>query len=340
MNPSISLYYTNIVENELHNLLKKWRIIDFDFPPRNMSKEQFRQECLKLAKQYFYKHNTKAKIYKFNGGFALKYDGVNGMKISKGTAFQNVIVNLYRSTLWYRSHKISTIRFGTPVYKNLTYQFRKIKELFEGKRTIYASLLTSTTWKIRFKQAFKVATIEEPRIVEHGYKTFSRKNEISPLFIQMSHVPIISTGRSSDFSLIQEWLDEEGINYTIPPMDLGSGKNIFDNIIEISKIHWLLNNHAPNKYNLGFHCKSGKDRTSLFDAINKATQLVLYQNNGRINKNKIRKYSRFFLLFGLMIANRSTANFGLKLSKTLGHVTKDFLTPNDVKWFEGIAFYI
>lgn len=50
MNPSISLYYTDIVENELHNLLKKWRIIEFDFPPRNMSKEQFRQECLKLAK--------------------------------------------------------------------------------------------------------------------------------------------------------------------------------------------------------------------------------------------------------------------------------------------------
>ena len=50
----------------------------------------------------------------------------------------------------------------------------------------------------------------------------------------------------------------------------------------------------------------------------------------------------FHLVFvtRLMIANRSLSNFGLKISKTLGHVTREFLTKEEIRWFEGIAYYI
>ena len=332
----LSLNYVDAIENNLDIIFKRWSRTPFDFPDRPMSKEDFRKICLKVARWYFHNYNTKAKFYIFPG-FKIKYSGVNGMKISKGTAFSNAIINQYHVTLKVGTNSIKTLRFGTPVFKNVDYQFRKIKELLGNKRTIYISLLTTTKWKIRINNATKTATIGEPNI---RHEKFYQNQKIAPLFIQMSKIPIISTGRESNFDKIQDWLYEEGINYKIQPLNLNSTRDMFGNIIEISRIHWYLNQAAPGRYNLVYHCKSGKDRTSVFDAINKATCLTLYQNNGRINMSKIRKYSRFFLLFGLIIATRSLANYGIKISKTLSHVVKEFLTEDDIKWFEGIAFYI
>lgn len=353
----ISIDYSNIIEENLEHFLTNWKLFSLRFPKRKLSKQDFRELCLKYARTYYNKHkNKKAKVYKlsfFNTNFSITYKGTNNKQISKSTAYiRNVLVNDYVSILKYRNSTISSIRFGTPVIsKNKDYQFKKVIDLFSDPRlkkpydrVIYISLLTSTKWKIDFIKATQVATIKEPEIVSYEQTKFGPKQDIASLFIQMSDIPIIPTGHdkkhnNDSLSLIKSWFKDEKIRHGVRQINFNSKKLMFENIVEISRIHWLLNKHGKLHYGLAFHCKSAKDRTGVFDAINKATYLELYSNNGKINIERVKYYSRFFLLFSLIIATRSVANYGLKL-KSLRHIVDKFLTPQEIIWFIGIAYYI
>jgi hypothetical protein len=103
-----------------------------------------------------------------------------------------------------------------------------------------------------------------------------------------------------------------------------NGEKIFKSIVQIAMYYYL---ELKDEYILSYHCKSGKDRTSTFDSIIQSTFYYLYLEYNKENReneyfisnissdiyNKIRNYSKHFLLYGLMIAFYSTGIVGLKL---------------------------
>jgi hypothetical protein len=90
------------------------------------------------------------------------------------------------------------------------------------------------------------------------------------------------------------------------------GKKTFESIVNFTKFFYK---NLKDDYILMFHCKSGKDRTSVFDAIIQATlQYITKGDETGDEMEIIKKYSQKFLIFGFIISYYGTGNVGLKLN--------------------------
>lgn len=100
--------------------------------------------------------------------------------------------------------------------------------------------------------------------------------------------------------------------------DLSEEEEIFRKIVDISYYHF----QNKDNFDLFYHCRSGKDRTSIFDAINKSSIYYFIKNHKKLSKenylnskdyDKIRENTSRFIIIGLIIAAISFNEFGLNV---------------------------
>ena len=100
-------------------------------------------------------------------------------------------------------------------------------------------------------------------------------------------------------------------------IDVKNGKTTFESIVKVSEHYYTA---LIQDYILCYHCKSGKDRTSIFDAVVQATFYYI-KNTRKLADEKIkssdyeaiRLLSQKFLMFGFIPAYYGTGFIGLKL---------------------------
>jgi hypothetical protein len=319
------------------------------------------------AEMYYHqeKNNSPIQYPIIGSDYTLQYNAMNNdtnqiCGIAKGTfylKYKPPIVNFYQiqsSSL----PEMEIFRFGTPVYsfqyissivQNILY-FRSNK-----KKMINISLLSPcnsfacTKLALVAKPLSSISTLfkkglsatKEDDII-HKELNGSNKNIrgiifhsiLFPLSSQIytgvgsSYLPTISTfeyDKESLKTLIKDTKVRKIYDYIDLQEDY-TGKKAFASIVKIAMYYFLF---LKDEYILCYHCKSGKDRTSVFDAIIQSTFYYLYsqlQHHNNIIQNTedihdiqtnvleiIRKYSQSFLLYGFIIAFQSTGIVGLKL---------------------------
>lgn len=92
-------------------------------------------------------------------------------------------------------------------------------------------------------------------------------------------------------------------------IDVSSKESTFKSIVDVVKYYY---DNMKDTYVLCFHCKSGKDRTSVFDAVVQATIAHLHSGKN-IDYDSIKTESQKYLWYGLQIAYYGTGFVGLKL---------------------------
>ena len=250
---------------------------------------------------------------------------------------------------------IETFRFGTPIKCNPEKQIKSIiSNLGTKKRTIYISLLSDCNGILcplfpAIKPFSKLAynsRVKEPSVVHEEMKQLSNLPNYSPIFLQLSGLKkeskiarnLAGLNPNNDIKNLplNLWMRDE-FNINIREMDLNTvnPKKLFHVIVDIAAIYFMLNENGKYKhgYQLSLHCKSGKDRTSIVDAVVKATHEFLFLNTGQINYDAIKSRVSFWILFGLVIANRSTGGFGLKLDYV--PLARYIFSKEEIKYLRG-----
>jgi len=278
--------------------------------------------------QYIAKDNNSVAL----GTFALKHSSPPS------------VVNMYRIQQIQPTHKIETFRFGTPVnhFDSINSIIREIKNTRPTmkKNLICISLLSpcnSAACKSLAMVAKPLAVVhslfekghsatKENRIVnmelQSNGKKFGGIRFFSVLF-PMSSQEYTGVGHQTMPIRLKTFLYEKekilkdnkknhhirALYDCIENSSFEDGQKGFESIVKIAKYYYR---HLKDDYMLAYHCKSGKDRTSIFDCIMQATFLACSQKVPE-NYEFIRQKCKWFLIFGFIIAYNSTAVIGLKL---------------------------
>lgn len=275
------------------------------------------------------------------------YTGDDKKCVSKGTWSGDPIVNFYEC---YRYDlKLYIYRFGTNITKTTDTGFnhtKNINSIIEkinksgNKPIICFSLLSPIHINkmieyVAIAMSKKVAiTTEEPKILDTELKY---KNE-NCAFISFP----LSSNKKGAFTLF----DYEKYKNNLTKSDLqqkfydliivSNAKNTFESIVKVTALFY---NEYRNTHTLAYHCKSGKDRTSIFDSVVQAT--ISYINMGKFEKitsneslEAIRKLSCKFIIFGFMIGYYGTGYFGLKLGSN-EDLSKYIFGPDLYKFYSG-----
>jgi hypothetical protein len=282
--------------------------------------------------------NAPAYIYKAG---IIKYTGVDGNCISEGTWSGNPVINFYQCS----NSGINTYRFGTNItianknkdndgfnhHMNNTKTNGKNKIIHEirkfennKKNIIVISLLGICNETVNcflanslagFSKKAKVSLVE-PSIVDYELK--ENENDIDFISLPLSSNIKMNIVKLFDYEKWKTQIPKNDLTqkfYDI--IDLKDDESTFKSIVDIAYLYY---EKYKDTHILAYHCKSGKDRTSLFDCIIQST--FYYINNEKIyNENFdkslkyeiIKKLSTKFLLFGFLIAFYGTGFLGLKL---------------------------
>jgi hypothetical protein len=108
-----------------------------------------------------------------------------------------------------------------------------------------------------------------------------------------------------------EYSNEPLLEKIYGKIDMTTEDSSIKSIIDFAKYYY---DELHKDYVLAYHCKSGKDRTSVFDAIVQATIYYCSKNEGApINYAAVKVLTGKMLVFGLMISYYGTGGIGLKL---------------------------
>jgi len=286
-----------------------------------------------LYARYFYYKNLHNRDFELTSNI-LSYSAGHNKYIARGTCFGNDrVFNFYQCT----NGDIKTYRFGFSI-KNAFDDFdftkvvvEKINEFksffekhnpFHRKKLICICLLTPCNTgicklvekgsKALPKEAY--LSFMENKIIDAENKAF---NDLGDVFINL---PLSSSKSGTLFnsgtkSVVSDSITSEFENLAIVS-NSAQGQTTFESIVNIALLYYK---KYKNSHYLCYHCKSGKDRTSVCDAVVQATFYYI-RENGYIEipneavYNEIRQLSRYFLLYGFIITFYSTGIPGLKMN--------------------------
>lgn len=329
--------------------------------------------ALKFAREFYNLHKNKKATFKNIGDFQdksmkIKYESDKGFKVSKGNAYNINIINFYKTTLRFSGKDINTFRFGTPVNRNPKTQIESVMRKLRNKKTriIYISLISDCNGmtcalfsKTSNKKIYN-SRIKEPEIVREEHRLLDNNKMFAPIFLQISGINTESTiirnitqnvaglkHSNVPDNKLYDWIHEDlGPDYNNKIFDFNTRhpKKLFKIIVDIAVIYFDLHIYSNDySYRLAIHCKSGKDRTSLVDAIVKATHEYMFINSEKIGKFSLSNFSyeiiksrvSFWILFGLVISNHSTGGFGLKLDSI--PMAKYIFNKNELSYLRGFS---
>jgi hypothetical protein len=248
--------------------------------------------------------------------------------ISKGTWSGDPIVNFYEC---YRPDiGISTFRFGTNVTLSkhtgfnhkmkidlITQKINSCLPFFSSKHIICISLLSPgkktgsqrhiMTALGRFYPKIAV-TAEEPKILDRELSKSSQECT----FISF---PLSSNKKSGltlfDYEKMRKDINKDDLSKQFYDLiNISTAEYTFKSIVDIAELFY---NKFKDSHVLAYHCKSGKDRTSLFDSVVQATFYYMKNNGGKKSYKDIKLIARKFMMFGFLIGYYGTGYFGLKL---------------------------
>jgi hypothetical protein len=267
--------------------------------------------------------------------------GIGGRRrcISKGTWSGEPIVNFYECLRPDIGPKFATYRFGTNITISKPSGFNHKMDISlitskVGKKMICFSLLSPSNKHKFIKTVVGIVntkakvTEQEPEILNFELSNVSSSNIFIsfPLSSNTKHgVPLFN------YDKFKETIPMNDISsqfYNL--INVNSPQSTFESIVKVTTLFY---NNFKDEYVLVYHCKSGKDRTSLFDSVVQATlsylkQKELSQQNetryeltfGRVPLTidaggyvEIRKMACKFMMFGFLIGYYGTGYFGLKL---------------------------
>lgn len=283
--------------------------------------------------------------------YSAKNDQGKTVGIAKGTFnLKNnpQIVNFYQITT---SFGTETYRFGTPVYtfKNIQSIVKNVHAFGSRKKNlINISLLSPCNTKacqslaVVAKPLSKISGLfqkglsatKEDAVIKTELTASNKK--FGDLTYYALLFPLSSqtyTGVGSEYMTnIQTYqYNQEELKQTIKNDKVSkmydyielnndpSGEKAFKSIAKLAIYYYL---ELKDEYILSYHCKSGKDRTSVFDSIVQssfyymATQKHAVHSVDDINSaifKQIKNYAKQFMLYGFLIAFYSTGVIGLKL---------------------------
>ena len=206
--------------------------------------------------------------------------------ISEGTWSGNPIVNFYEC---YRPDLgISTYRFGTNITLSKTTGFNHTMDInsivqkvnncmpFWQKKGIICFSLLSPSNPSLGNQAIKIAaaivnkkaaiSAEEPKILDAELNS----NIPGCTFISF---PLSSNKKSGitlfDYDYFKKKIISNDISLDFYNLiEINTAKNTFESIVKVAELFY---NKYKNTHVLVYHCKSGKDRTSIFDSVVQST---------------------------------------------------------------------
>lgn len=293
---------------------------------RNRNKTSLKELGREWAKRYYEDHKMENARWRTIGNdFKVKYESAE--RPGKRLSSNNELVNFYRSRMCRPGMYIDCLRFGIPVVNFKQHIKNMISKINSSrKRSIVVSLLSDCNHKLCSlfekspNKALYLAQFVEPKIVKEEKFQMCGNRLIAPIFLHLSGFPKIGAFPSrNNLTRLNEWCLEE---FGIPILNQFENVNstrpeiLFKTIVDIAAVYFMLNFHGRHEYQLVIHCRSGKDRTSVVDAIVKAThEFMFYNEFNRLQNDyeQIRRRVSFWIVFGLVIANRYTGGFGLKL---------------------------
>jgi hypothetical protein len=276
------------------------------------------------ARYFYYKnqHNPECELKTD----IVSYSAGNGKYIARGTCFGNDRVhNVYQCT----NGPIKTYRFGFAI-KNafdevdftsiVVEKINEFKPFIEKhfsyfhKKLICISLLTPCNTSIckLIEKGSKILPKEayinfmENTIINAENKAF---HELGHIFI---NVPLSSSKAGILFKGGNKSIGTDSITQQFENLIVINGpKETFETIVNITSLYY---NKFKHTHDLCYHCRSGKDRSGLCDSIVQATIYYLRTNSSKIDYEKIRVVSRYFLLFSYVITFYSTGIPGIKMN--------------------------
>jgi hypothetical protein len=349
-------YYENYIQKLKDKLYKDLFITSLSKIKKINMKDH--PQTIHDATQYYQEHyQDKPKKYKINRRSTIQYEAKNNedktVSIAKGTfylQYKPSIVNFYEVISNYNGKKFETYRFGTPLHyfhdvQDIITHFKQFQST--KKKFISISLITpcNTPFCKTVHSTFKHikhfakplhsaydSTLEnkiidiELKANNHKFFSITYYTILFPLTQQhykgVGHRLISDTGiykfKKSKYKQMIKDKKVAKLYDFIHLDETSDGETGFKSIVQMTCYYYL---HLRQKYALGYHCRSGKDRTSVFDAIVQSTfyyisSLKHFTKMDDINESfyeMIGEYSKKFLMYGLIIAFYSTGIVGLKL---------------------------
>lgn len=298
------------------------------------------------VKKKIYKKTPNLKFRILNS--ELVYSAADNTKIAKGTCFDNMkIYNFYKTKMSCNGENIVTYRYGTDI--NNFNDIKDFEHVFRASKgnTSMPFININLMGLCNTKSCKRISNLKLPKVVRDSL----RENRIIDIEKNSNRIPknnfkfytlIFPVRPQSFFNIKIGDPTLENLHKTddlcfndmldiVHKMKL-SGSSMFKIIVDIF-VHYYFNCHKT--HNLGIHCKSGKDRTSIIDAIQKAT--FYYLMNSRSNKidyETIREFVPYYLIVGLVIAYRSTGVIGIKLKRL--PLAKFILNKQQIDFFAGV----
>ena len=250
--------------------------------------------------------------------------------ISKGTWSGEPIVNFYEckrfDTLsnYFQNVHLSTFRFGTNITVSRSTGFNHnmninliTDKIGTKKKILCFSLLSPLNENIKIQNlAAKLnkkvqVTSFESKIL--NYELNNSNDKITFISFPLSY------NKRKGLTLFDYQKFKKTITKTTDTADqfynlikLNDAKSTFESIVNVVVLFY---NKYKNDYVLAYHCKSGKDRTSIFDSVVQATLMYLekLKTYSSVNYEEIRINACKFMMFGFLIGYYGTGYFGLKL---------------------------
>jgi Tyrosine phosphatase family len=267
----------------------------------------------------------------------------NSRYVNLGTSSEEKVVNFYRCN----NNGIITYRFGTKITKDPSKGFngtdlQEFKQILMGlpentskKKILCISLLTpcnSTLCGTATKEVIKGVA---PKLKIFYTEDNVLKNELSLTDKDIVVISIpLSVNKKFNMGIFDyEKIKEEsmspstGMYYSM--IDINTPKKTFRSIVDFAEYFY---DNLKDTHILMYHCKSGKDRTSVFDAVVQST-IYFRIKNGYTDYEKIKILSSKMLVFGLLIAYYGTGNIGLKLNTI--PLAKYILTKDELVNYKG-----
>jgi hypothetical protein len=302
----------------------------------------FAMDNKSIAKMFALKHHVfgqKIPITNVDECFNYPTDARNIAYVAKtyckGTSSTNPLVNVYKCI----NNDVITFRFGTKIscdshasFDKFTHERSGIALInainTTGKKAICISLLSPCNGLICndfFKTPItKIASRTKIAYMEPDVLNYEIQNSNeNTMFISL---PLSDSGKLKNLIKLYNYDKfRKDVKKTSTAKDafgnpiqtkiydminLDSNDSTFRSIVEITRYYVL---DLSRDYVLMYHCKSGKDRTSIFDAIVQSTIYHMKHNN-QIDYEAIRALSQRYLIFGLFIAYHGTGFVGLKLN--------------------------
>ncbi len=312
--PSFSYFYDNMKDKRNTGFLKNKALVN-----RNIF----------LYARYFYYLNYSNPNYKLKSNLAsigvdYSAENIEGI-IAKGTCFENEsIYNFYKC-----KSDFTSFRFGISI-KNVFDKtnftelvLNKMNSTFSWlnltrpKKFLVVSLLTpcNTTFCKTIKSRSKILpkrayiSFMESEIIDIENKKF---NELGHLFI---NIPLSSNMKGTMFKEGVKSVRPETVTNFQNLIDISTPEKTFKTLVNVTKLFY---EKYKNNYIFCYHCKSGLDRTGIFDSVVKSTVLYITSSNDKEFSEQtyetIRKNCIYFLMYSYMITFYSRGIPGIKIN--------------------------